>query len=37
LGSADPNAAAYLDRLMKRPSFARVTEEAQRYFAILPG
>lgn len=28
--------AAYLDRLMARPSFARVLEEAQPYFALFP-
>ena len=27
---------AYLDRLMARPSFARVLEEAQPYFALFP-
>jgi len=32
-----PNALAYLDRLKKRPSFARVLEEAQPYFAMFPG
>lgn len=32
-----PNAAAYLDRLQKRPSFARVLKEAQPYFASFPG
>lgn len=31
------NAAAYLDRLMQRPSFARVLEEAQPYFKMFPG
>jgi glutathione S-transferase len=30
------NAAAYLDRLMERPSFARVVKEAQPYFALFP-
>lgn len=30
------NAAAYLDRLMKRPSFARAVEEARPYFALFP-
>ena len=29
-------AAAYLDRLMERPSFARVLKEAQPYFAMMP-
>lgn len=37
LGDAHPNTAAYLDRLMKRPSFARVVEEAKPYFAMFPG
>ena len=35
-GDTYGNAAAYLDRLMKRPSFARVVEEAQPYFALFP-
>jgi glutathione S-transferase len=30
------NVAAYLDRLMRRPSFARVLQEAQPYFAMFP-
>ena len=30
------NLAAYLDRLMVRPSFARVLEEAQPYFNLFP-
>jgi glutathione S-transferase len=30
------NLAAYLDRLMARPSFARVLEEAQPYFNMFP-
>ena len=30
------NAAAYLGRLMERPSFARAVEEAQPYFALFP-
>jgi len=30
------NLAAYLDRLMARPSFARVLEEAQPYFDLFP-
>jgi glutathione S-transferase len=33
---AHPNAAAYLDRLLARPSFARVVEEAQPYFNLFP-
>ncbi len=31
-----PNTAAYLDRLMQRPCFARVLREAQPYFAMFP-
>ena len=31
------NAAAYLRRLEQRPSFARVIQEAQPYFALFPG
>jgi glutathione S-transferase len=30
------NATAYLGRLMQRPSFARVLEEAKPYFALFP-
>jgi len=30
------NVAAYLDRLMQRPSFARVLKEAEPYFAMIP-
>jgi glutathione S-transferase len=30
------HAAAYLGRLMERPSFARVIKEAQPYFAMMP-
>jgi glutathione S-transferase len=30
------NAAAYLGRLMKRPSFAQTVKEAQPYFALFP-
>lgn len=30
------NAAEYFDRLMQRPSFARVVEEAQPYFKLFP-
>jgi glutathione S-transferase len=36
LGETQRNLAAYLDRLMARPSFARVLEEAQPYFALFP-
>jgi len=31
-----PNALAYLDRLMKRPSYARALEEAKPFFHLLP-
>ena len=31
------NAAAYLDRLMARPSYARALKEAEPYFHTLPG
>jgi glutathione S-transferase len=37
LADAHRNAAAYLQRLMQRPSFARVLEEAQPYFKMFPG
>jgi glutathione S-transferase len=37
LADAHKNAAAYLQRLMQRPSFARVLEEAQPYFKMFPG
>jgi glutathione S-transferase len=30
------NAAAYLERLIQRPSFARVLEDAQPYFKMFP-
>jgi len=33
---AYPNAAAYLRRLMDRPSFARAIKEARPYFALVP-
>jgi glutathione S-transferase len=36
LGDTYKNAAAYLGRLMKRPSFARALEEAQPYFRFIP-
>jgi glutathione S-transferase len=36
LGETHPNAAAYLARLTKRPSFARVVEEAEPYMALFP-
>lgn len=32
-----PRAAAYLDRLMARPSFARVLADAEPYFKMFPG
>jgi glutathione S-transferase len=36
LGARHSNTRAYLDRLMARPSFARVLEEAQPYFDLFP-
>ena len=35
-GATHRNAAAYLDRLLEQPSFARVIREAQPYFAMMP-
>ena len=35
-GATHPNTAAYLGRLMARPSYARVLKEAQPYFANIP-
>lgn len=35
-GEGHKNVAAYLDRLMRRPSFARVIEEAGPYFHLFP-
>jgi len=35
-GQTHKNLSAYLDRLMARPSFARVLEEAQPYFTLFP-
>jgi glutathione S-transferase len=35
-GDAHPNASAYLNRLMVRPSFARVVKEAEPYFKLFP-
>jgi glutathione S-transferase len=35
-GDAHKNVAAYFDRLMKRPSFARAVTEAKPYFAMFP-
>ena len=31
-----PNTAAYLDRLMARPAYARVLEEAKPFMHLLP-
>jgi glutathione S-transferase len=36
LGSEHRSTRAYLDRLMARPSYARVLEEAQPYFGMFP-
>ncbi len=36
LTDAHPNVSAYLDRLLARPSFARVLQEAEPYFAMFP-
>jgi len=35
-GETHPNVAAYFERLMRRPSYARVLQEAQPYFALFP-
>ena len=35
-GETHKNVAAYFDRLMKRPSFARAVAEAKPYFAMFP-
>jgi glutathione S-transferase len=35
-GDSHKKVAAYFDRLMKRPSFARAVEEAKPYFAMFP-
>ena len=35
-GKTHKNAAAYLDRLKKRPSFARALEEAKPYLKLVP-
>jgi glutathione S-transferase len=35
-GATHKNVAGYLDRLMRRPSFACAVEEAQPYFARFP-
>jgi glutathione S-transferase len=37
LGEEHSNVSAYLDRLLARPSFARVLQEAEPYFAMFPG
>ena len=31
------NLATYFNRLLERPSYARVLKEAQPYFAMFPG
>lgn len=36
-GDARPHLSAYFERLLARPSFARVLAEAQPYFAMFPG
>jgi glutathione S-transferase len=36
LDGSHPNVSAYLDRLLARPSFARVLQEAEPYFAMFP-
>jgi glutathione S-transferase len=36
IGPTQTNLSAYLDRLMTRPSFARVLDEAQPYFKLFP-
>ncbi|GGL09226.1 glutathione S-transferase family protein [Caulobacter rhizosphaerae] len=36
LGGSHPTVSAYLDRLLARPSFARVLQEAEPYFAMFP-
>lgn len=35
-GHSHKRVAAYFDRLMERPSFARAVREAQPYFALFP-
>jgi len=37
LGPEYPHVSAYLDRLTKRPSYARVLVEAQPYLGLFPG
>lgn len=36
LGEAHPTVSAYLDRVLARPSVARVLQEAEPYFAMFP-
>jgi glutathione S-transferase len=36
LRDSHKSVAAYLDRLMKRPSFGRAVKEAQPYLALMP-
>jgi glutathione S-transferase len=36
LGDTYPSAAAYLGRLMDRPSYARALNEAKPYLALVP-
>jgi glutathione S-transferase len=36
IGEAHGNAAAYLGRLLERPSFARAVKEAEPYFVLFP-
>lgn len=36
LGDTHKNAAAYLNRLLQRPSYARAIEEATPYFSMFP-
>ena len=36
LGDTHRHTAAYLERLLQRPSFARVVDEARPYFALFP-
>jgi glutathione S-transferase len=35
-GDSHENVAAYLQRLMKRPSYARALKEAEPYFKMVP-
>lgn len=37
LADGFPRAAAYLDRLRRRPSYARALAEAEPYFSLFPG